>query len=291
MVDLHCHSVFSDGELTPNELLKKAEQLNLNYFSITDHNNCFAYENIENRFFSGRLIQGVEIVTSFERHIIEVLGYGVDIYKINEWSRQNEKKELEYAKRIYDRLLTIFKKEGIFYTKENDIKDKIPNADPTGWIKQHIYQDLVKYAKNHEIIGTETLGTYSAFNKKGLNNPNSILFIHEYTRFPTLIEVIDLIQHNNGLCFLAHLYQYNVNNHIEFLNKILDSVKLDGIETYHSSFSKQQTQEINEYADKLNLYKCGGSDYHGKLKPDINLGLDLKIPDKLIKPWIDKIKI
>ncbi len=291
MIDLHSHSVFSDGEFTPNELLKKAEQLKLDYFSITDHNNCFAYEDIENTIFSGKLIKGVELVTSFEKHIIEVLGYGVEIQKINEWSKQNAKKELEYAKSIYDILFMIFEKEGIFYTKQNNVKDKIPSQDPTGWIKQYIYEDLLKYDKNQEIIGKEILSTYSAFNKKGLNNPNSILFIHEYTRFPTLQEVVELIHNSNGLCFLAHLYQYNANNHIEFLNKIVKGVKLDGIETYHSSFSREQIEEINEYADKLNLYKCGGSDYHGKLKPGINLGLDLQISNELIKPWISKIKI
>ena len=99
----------------------------------------------------------------------------------------------------------IFEKEGIFYTKQNNVKDKIPSQDPTGWIKQYIYEDLLKYDKNQEIIGKEILSTYSAFNKKGLNNPNSILFIHEYTRFPTLQEVVELIHNSNGLCFLAHL--------------------------------------------------------------------------------------
>lgn len=289
MIDLHCHSIFSDGEFTPSELLSKAQELNLNYFAITDHNNCFAYENIDSSHFNGKLIKGVEIVTSFEGHIIEILGYGIDIHEINDWSRQNEENEYEYAKKICDRLYDIFEERNISYTKEKDIKEKIPQEDPTGWIKLNIYQDLLKYTMNEKIIGAEILVSYANFNKKGLNNPYSLLFLNEGTRFPTLREVVELIHRSKGLCFLAHLYQYNVGNHIEFLNRILKEVRLDGIETYHSSFTRQQILEINQYADNHNLYKSGGSDYHGKLKPGIKLGLDLQIKDDLITPWIDKI--
>lgn len=290
MIDLHCHSIFSDGELTPNELLKRAQQLKLNYFAITDHNNCFAYEDIDYSYFNGKLIKGVEIVTSFESHIIEILGYGVDIYGINNWSRQSERKEYEYARKICDKLYSIFEKKGISCTKEEDIKEKIPQEDPTGWIKLHIYQDLLKNEINRKIIGTEILESYANFNKKGLNNPHSILFLNECERFPSLKEVAELIHRNKGLCFLAHIYQYNVENHIEFLNRILKQVKLDGIEVYHSSFTPKQIVEINQYANNHNLYKSGGSDYHGKLKPGIKLGLDLQIQDELIIPWVDKIK-
>lgn len=284
MIDLHCHSSFSDGEFIPNELLKKAEELKLNYFSITDHNNCFAYENLDSSNFNGILVPGVEIATSFEKHIIEILGYGVNIEQINQWNRQNQIKDLQYTEMIYDQFINIFEKKGIQYTKIND-KEKIIK----GKIKQYFYQDLLKYEKNKDIIGMEILNSYADFNKKGLNNPNSILFISEYTRFPSLVEAIELIQKNGGLCFLAHVYQYNVGNHIEFLDRIRNYVKIDGIETYHSSFSKEQIIQINQYADKYNLYKSGGSDYHGKLRPGVKLGLDLQISEELIKPWISKL--
>ena len=39
----------------------------------------------------------------------------------------------------------------------------------------------------------------------------------------------------------------------------------------------------------MQLYKSGGSDYHGKLKPGIKMGLDLQIPDNIIEPWINKV--
>lgn len=289
MIDLHCHSNNSDGDLYPSELLNKAEELKLSYFSITDHNNCLAYKNLDTSNFSGTLIRGVEIVTSFEKHIIEILGYGMKIEEINLYNKKDKEEQLKYAKIIYNKLIDIFNNKGIGYTKGLEINKIIDKNCTTGKVKQYLYQDLLKYKTNKEIIGEDILSSYSNFNKKGLNNPNSILFISEYTRFPNIEEVVNLIHRNGGLCFLAHIYQYNVDNHIEFLNRILDKVKIDGVETYHSSFSKKQTEEINAYVDKIHLYKSGGSDYHGKLKPKIKLGLNLQISEEVIKPWINKV--
>lgn len=158
----------------------------------------------------------------------------------------------------------------------------------TGTIKELIYKDLLKYEENKNMIGKE-LQSYSSFNKVGLNNPASILFINENERFLSIYKTVDLIHRNGGLCFLAHVYQYDVKNHIDFLNEIIEEIDLDGIEIRHSSFSKEQVEKITKYADQKGLYKSGGSDFHGRLKPGINLGLDMTIGEDIIKPWIDKV--
>lgn len=289
MIDLHCHSLFSDGDQMPNDLLRKANELKLNFFSITDHNNCFAYEKMDKKIFDGTVINGVELVTSFEKNIIELLGYGVSIEVINNWNREYIRKEKQFAAEIYHRMIEIYEKMGIKYSKNNDINKLFEQDDPTGKVKQFLYKDLLKYEENINRIGKEILESYSAFNKKGLNNPKSIIFLNEYTRFPKIEEVERLIHESGGLCFLAHLYQYNIENHIAFLEKIKNTIKLDGVEVIHSSFSIEQIKEINEEADRMQLYKSGGSDYHGKLKPGIKMGLDLQIPDNIIEPWINKV--
>lgn len=286
MIDLHCHSIFSDGELHPSELLKKAEELQLSYFSITDHNNCLAYEGLDIGEYSGVIIPGVEITTSFENHIIEIIGYGVDTGKINELYRKNKTDQSENVKFVYNKMIDICERNGIKYTKIKNI-DKAIQGKP----KQYFYNDLLKYEENKVKLGKKVLKSFADFNKKGLNNPKSILFLNESIKFPNIEEVAELIHRNNGLCFLAHVYQYNVENHIDFINKIKDTIKLDGVEVYHSSFSKEQISQLDKYAEENNLYKCGGSDYHGKLKPGIELGLGLQIPNEIIVPWINKIKV
>ena len=286
MIDLHCHSMFSDGELPPSELLKKAEELKLSYFSITDHNNCLAYENLDKSKYNGIIIPGVEIATSFENHIIEILGYGIDTAKINDWHRKNRIDQSENVKFVYNKMINIFEKNDIEYTKIENINEAIQ-----GKPKQYFYNDLLKYEKNKEKVGAEVLESFADFNKKGLNNPKSILFLDETAKLPKIEEVAELIHANGGLCFLAHVCQYNVENHIEFIKRIKDTIKLDGIEVYHSSFSVEQINELNKYAEENNLYKCGGSDYHGRLKLGIELGLGLQIPNETITPWINKIKV
>lgn len=285
MIDLHCHSIFSDGDLSPNELLKKAEQLQLSYFSITDHNNCRAYNNLDISNYSGVLIPGVEMVTSFENHIVEILGYGVDTNKINEWYEKNIERYTNNSEIVYNKLIDIFIKNRIKYTPI-DKRKVISEGKP----KQYFYNDLLKYEENYKIIGYDTLKTFSNFMKQGLNNPKSILFMNECERFPKLKDVVDLIHSSNGLCFLAHVYQYNVNEHYEFIEKILNEVKLDGLEVYHSSFSEEQINKLSQYADFKELYKCGGSDFHGELKKGIEMGNGLKISEEIIKPWIAKIE-
>lgn len=291
MVDLHCHSTCSDGEFSPSELLKRAENLKLSYFSITDHNNCLAYEDLDRKLFSGELITGVEITTSFERQIVEILGYGMDTAEINEVYSERIRKESMYARVVYDRLIDIFEKNGIHYTKTLNLRDSIDETWKTGKVKQLIYNDLIQYEENKKLIGESVLSSYSNFNKFGLNNPNSIIFINEHSRFLSIQNAVDLVHRNGGLCFLAHIYQYDVGNHIEFLNRLRRVVDLDGVEVYHSSFSEEQIREITEYADRNGLYKSGGSDFHGRLKLGYNLGMDMRISDDVVRPWINRLLI
>jgi len=53
----------------------------------------------------------------------------------------------------------------------------------------------------------------------------------------------------------------------------------------------QKIKHLNEYCDKNNILKSGGSDYHGKNKPDINLAIgkgNLKIPTEIISNLVNK---
>ena len=89
---------------------------------------------------------------------------------------------------------------------------------------------MLKYPENREFINDNLINSYSSFNKNGLNNPNSVLFIDESKRFPTIQEVTNLIHQNGGLCFLAHIYQYNIPDHTRFLYNLRKQIKIDGVE-------------------------------------------------------------
>ena len=64
MIDLHLHTTYSDGTKTVKEILKQAEELKLDYISITDHDKCSAYDELKNididRYYSGKIIKGIK---------------------------------------------------------------------------------------------------------------------------------------------------------------------------------------------------------------------------------------
>ena len=71
MIDLHMHSTNSDGTDSVIDLLKKAEEKNLDYISITDHDTCNGYDELEKidvkEYYNGKIIPGIEINVAMEK--------------------------------------------------------------------------------------------------------------------------------------------------------------------------------------------------------------------------------
>jgi 3',5'-nucleoside bisphosphate phosphatase len=294
MIDLHMHTLNSDGDKTTIEILKMCEEKKLNYISITDHDNCHSYNDLNNidvkKYYSGKIIYGAEMTTSFENNVIEILGYGVDMEVINEFHKTNYtvEKLIERENYLFNKLLSICKDLELKNTENLELY-----IIKRGFAKRIIYDDLLKYKENFNIIDNELLQNFSNFARKGLANPKNKLYLGEDKLFPDLNEVAKLIKAGNGLCFLAHLYQYGIGDDIEFLNRLRKEIKLDGLECYYSYFTDEQTSTILEYAKENKLYISGGSDYHGVLKPGIDIGVgkgNLNIKEEIINPWIDKVK-
>ena len=86
--DLHMHTNHSDGTDTVEELLKNAENSNLEIISITDHDSIDAYYELKKypeirKLYKGIIITGTELKTYFDDISIEVLAYGCDYEKLN----------------------------------------------------------------------------------------------------------------------------------------------------------------------------------------------------------------
>ena len=84
MIDLHMHTVYSDGDKTVEEILKQCEEKHLEYISITDHNNCMQYkdEAFSKNIFSGKVIKGAELQGHVLNKNIEVLTANINDYYI-----------------------------------------------------------------------------------------------------------------------------------------------------------------------------------------------------------------
>ncbi|HPQ88447.1 MAG TPA: PHP domain-containing protein, partial [Gammaproteobacteria bacterium] len=78
LVDLHCHTTCSDGELTPEEIIKLAKQNNIEILSITDHDNVDAYSQIAELSDDIQLVPGIEFSTQWQKCSVHIVGLNID---------------------------------------------------------------------------------------------------------------------------------------------------------------------------------------------------------------------
>ncbi|MFW2487486.1 PHP domain-containing protein [Clostridium chromiireducens] len=286
MIDLHIHTTSSDGSDEPKDILIKAQKLKLKYISITDHDSVNAYEKLKDikvsDYFNGNIIPGCEFSVVHNGKPIEVLGYGLDLDMINSMGIVSDEKFLERENTYLKNIMEVCRNLNIKYSNDLSITGKY-------FATQMIHADLRKYPENEKHFTKEIWESLNAFYRTCVNNPDSPFFLDQMKSYPTVPEIADTIKKAGGKSFLAHLYGYFADDHREFLDSIISLNELDGIECYHSLHSMDKTKFLLNYCDEHNLYKSGGSDYHGKLKPNVKLGesiSDVKIPYEILDPWL-----
>ena len=291
MIDMHMHTIYSDGDKTVEQVLKMCEERKLEYISITDHNTCKQYEDdaFYKNIFMGKIIKGVEMNATFKNKKIEVLGYKIkEPQIIEEWSQKffSEKILKEQQEEEKRKLLDICNKKGLIYD-ESKIEKNIPVTD---YITIYIYKELMRHEENYEILG-EFLKSLNIFIRKGLMNPDSEYYTgSDNTSKPQYKDVINVIHKAGGLVFLAHPFEYRFDDTIDFIDELRKEKELDGIECFHPSADEDKMIMLAKYAKRNNLYISGGSDYHGKKKPDIEVGIgrgNLNISKEVIEEWIN----
>lgn len=286
------HTNYSDGTDTILNLLKKAEEKKLEYISITDHDTCRGYSELEKEdirnAFHGKIIPGIEIKCSYLKRTIEILGYKVDTNKMNKQIEEfyKDKSRETIQKKYFDLLYAKCTEMGLTLTKKEDIVWN-PKND---WASLTIYSDFKKYEANRGKLPADMWEEFTCFTKKYCANPNHILYIDKSKDYPNLSQAIQMVKNAGGLVFLPHLFIYKwVENKENFINELVENYPIDGIECYYTTFSKEQTKYLLELCNERKLYKSGGSDYHGLNKKKIELGIgygDLKIPQNIIEEWI-----
>lgn len=293
MIDLHIHTRYSDGDKTVEEILKLCEEKKLEYISITDHNTCKAYNDkiFKNKnCFTGRIIKGVEMNATFKNKAIEILGYNIKESKIiEEWSEKFFSEKILRKKQEEEKkaLLKICDKKGMIY-EENKIEKNIPLTD---YITIYIYKELMRHKENHKILG-EYAESLNIFIRKGLMNPESEYYTGNHNApKPMYKDVINIIHKAGGLAFFAHPFEYRFKETISFIDELRKEKELDGIECFHPSANEKEMDILEKYAKKNNLYISGGSDYHGKKKPNIEIGIgsgNLSTSKEIVKEWIER---
>ena len=288
MIDLHMHTIYSDGDKTVEQVLKMCENKKLEYISITDHDTCKQYDDEafkNNNVFSGKIIIGSELHAVFQKKNIEILAYNINPNIINEWCEKyySEEKLREQQNICRQRLFDICNKHGLVYDESKIRKPKKVSE----YVERSIYEEVMTHKENHKILG-EFTESFGIFFRKGLANPESSYFMNHVEFRPPYKEVIDIIHKAGGKAFLAHPFEYKFKDTIEFINDLRKEKELDGIECFHPSANQEQRNILIDYAKNNDLYISGGSDYHGSPKPDIKIGVgrgDLSISKEILN-WL-----
>lgn len=250
--DLHTHTYYSDGLLSPEELVKEAALRGLAAVAITDHDSIDGIDEAMDAasFYHIEVIPGVEL-TAYEGRIeVHILGFFVQLDSEILMSSMDAVQDARRDRLA--RMMEQLKAIGIDVASEDIIIDSKNKS--VG--RLHLAEALVK--KN--VVGSIS----EAFNKY-LGNDGPV-WSPKYDM--SVADVIKLVKAAGGVSVLAHP---GVLNHDELIPYMV-SCGLNGIEACYPRHATVQEDYYRGIARKHGLCISGGSDYHGPGRSAADIG-------------------
>ena len=268
-VDLHLHSIYSDGKLTPKELIDIAKQNKLRAVSITDHDIIDGVaEGIRHGNTIGvEVIPGVELSTNERGLDLHILGYFFDIESeiLKKHLAHFREVRTKRAQEIVERLHKLG-----FEIMFADIQKGAVNASIG---RPHIASAMVEYG----IVGSVN----EAF-KRYLGD-HKAAFVPKYKI--SAIEAIEVIRSAGGLSFLAHPGTTTPKEIIITLIK----AGLNGIETIHPKHKERDIHHYRKIVREYDILECGGSDFH---EPNNHNGIGKYVlPYSVVQKMISRLNL
>jgi len=267
--DLHNHSYYSDGVLSPSEVIKLASQAECDLFSLTDHDTTdgIAEAQLEANKLNLNLVNGVEISALWRNMAIHILGLGIDINNeiLQTGLEHNQKLRKERAEKIA---------LGLWRSGIKDALEKTQSFSKTNMLtRTHFAQMLISegYCKDMKAVFRRYLT-----GKK----PGGVRV--EWREFD---EIVHWIHAAGGKALIAHPFRYRMTHtKIKTMLNDFKCVLGDGIEVVTGTSSDEEIQLGNQWAGKYNLLATCGSDFHGWPNQRVRIGnlRDLPDPEKAI---------
>ena len=272
--NLHLHSTYSDGTLSPEELAQLAESLGLEAVALCDHNTVAGLPGFlaaaEGKRF--RAIPGVEFSTDYQGRELHILGlfiapehYAAVTEKVNWMLVQKEKSNRDLIRALNNAGISLDYDEIVAGTPDGYVNRAVIGAE----MVRRGYCDSVK----------ESLQKWLS-PRCGFYIPAPKLDVFEVIRFLDSIDAVSVLAHP----FL------NLNE--EGLRRFLENAVpcgLDAMEVFYTKFSPEQRETACAIAEEFGLAFSGGSDFHGTNKPDTKMGTgrgDLQISRKILDDLI-----
>ena len=250
--DLHLHSNNSDGSDTPQELLQKVLDANIEIFALTDHDTVAGISTMRNIVPPNfKFIPGIELTSKARGVKCHILGYNIDennsaLIDLIEKGKQLRKIKLETRiKFLEDKWNIELRKDELdwLYSRNSVVKTHIANIIVNRGLAENNIEAMNKY-----LDGCKTGNT----------------------RFDGA-EAINTIKAAGGIPVWAHPLGGEGEEHLEkeeFLSRLETMIDcgIQGLECYYSRYTASEIEFLKDCANKNGLYITGGSDYHGQNK-------------------------
>ncbi|MFI3176239.1 MAG: PHP domain-containing protein [Eubacteriales bacterium] len=270
-IDLHVHSTESDGTYTPTELVNYALEKGLSAMALTDHDTTAGLSEAmaAAQGTSLEIIPGIEFSTHYNTLDIHILGLDIQ-YEDTFFQEQLLSFQQERCIRN-EKMCQKLREHGIGITYAQLLQD-FPDAVMT---RSHFAMFLLEYG--YVRSPREAFDRYIGDHAPCFVPRNKV----------TPAYAIQLIHQVGGIAILAHPLLYHMSDaNVEKLIQELKEAGLDGIEAIYSTHSPAQERQVRAYAKKYCLKLSGGSDFHGSVKPQLDLGCGygkLMVPDFILE--------
>lgn len=265
--DLHCHTKISDGSTAIDELVILAKNKGIDTISVTDHDTFGGVKRAKvfGDKFGVKIIPGVEI-SAFDNE------------------RKRKVHLLCYLPKSSDRLVGMLRRTNYNRKKAMSISvQKVLRAYPipydmilrrtagsTSIYKQHIMQALMDAGYTDEMFGDVFRKLFDT--RFGLAKSSF--------EYPDVFEVLRLIRESGGVSVLAHPAVYDS---YDLMYELIEK-GLNGIEVWYPRAADNDEKLLTEVAQKYNLIRTGGTDFHGVNTSVVNpIGTAVTPDDELEK--------
>lgn len=251
-VDLHVHTNFSDGLLSPTQVVQKAKEIGLKAVGIVDHDTI---DGISEALEAGaeygvEIVPGVELSSQFEGRDIHIIGFYFDPEhpRLMEYLERFQQERYKRAAKMIRNLNQL----GVRLTMD-EVEDRA-RGQSIG--RPHLAEVLME--KGYVETFQEAFQRYIGYGSEA--------YEEKYKIGPE--EAIGLLSEARGLSFLAHP-GYPITDAVIFR---FVKAGLDGIEIIHPKFNEARTQHLHKFAKQHGLLVSGGSDCHGGRNGSICMG-------------------
>ncbi len=272
IIDLHNHSYYSDGVLSPSEVVRLAKKEGCDVFALTDHDTTDGLIEAQQQADESdlKLIHGVEISAMWSNMTVHIVGLGVDIN--NATLQAGLKQHQDFRQARAEKMARGLGGAGVFGAME-----KTQAIAKKGMItRTHFAQMLVQ-----EGVCKDMKSVFKRFltGKK----PGGV-----GGKWAEFDEVISWIHAAGGQAVLAHPLRYRMTNtKVKRLLSHLSAAGLDGVEVVTGSSSGDEITLVSQWAKEFDLLSSIGSDYHGWPSQRVRIGHLQDMPKVNKTVWQD----